>query len=663
MNKPIENEEIVQAILIADSYNDNFLPFTSASPLALLPLVNVPLIEYTLEVLNRHGVEEVIIFCSNQSNEVKRFIQQRQAEKCTWSMGMTITIISSESCRCLGEALRDLEARHIIRGNFILLGVDSVTNANLTALLEEHKRLLKIDRGAAMTVVYKDTVQRLRTGNEVMIVMDTSTRRLLHHQRLTQQQQQKERNFELPLELFVANRNVTVYHGLLDPQIAICSHAALPLFADNFDFLTRDDFVNGVLINEEILNSRIYVAKLGREEYAQRVSNWQTYHMVSLDIMNRWVYPLVPDMAISQVCPYYKYYRNNIYRHRNVLLSRSCELDGDLAVAENSKIEEDTFIRQSVVGRGCKIGRKCRIRNSFIFDGAIVGDNCVLDHCIIASGASVGPGCHIGDGAVLGEHVELPGGMTVKKVLVQAEKPDDEWGGASQKLAQRAYTVPEEQPDESDDSDDDVEVRELFNQPVLVAPLRSIYSPSIYQLSDDEAASCVPSPVQEDSSIFLSEVVESLKRGLAEQTNAEYLILEINSSRYAYNMSLGEVNFYVVKAILQILVVQEGVATNTVGTLRKLLAYFGIVFKNYIRDKDAMLDCLKAFEEMSQSYEFIRAKLVQLVHFLYEGDLVSEEVIIRWYDEVEDETLKSAFSKFVEWLNESSDDDDDDDED
>uniref|UniRef100_A0A182J402 Translation initiation factor eIF2B subunit epsilon n=1 Tax=Anopheles atroparvus TaxID=41427 RepID=A0A182J402_ANOAO len=660
MSKTIENEEIVQAILIADSYNENFLPFTSGSPLALLPLVNVPLIEYTLEVLNRNGVEEVIMFCSNHTSQVKRFVQQRQAEKCSWSMKMAITIISSETCRCLGEALRDLEARHIIRGNVILLGVDSVTNANLAGLLEEHKRLVKLDRGAAMTVVYKETVQRLRTGNEVMVAMDASTHRLLYHQRVTQQQ--RERNFELPLELFVANRNVAICHGLLDPQIAICSHAALPLFADNFDFLTRDDFVHGVLINEEILNSRIYVAKLGQEEYAMRVNNWQTYHLVSLDVMNRWVYPLVPDMAVSQFRQHYKYYRNNIYRHRNVRLHRSCELDGDLAVDEGSAIEEDTYIRQSVVGRDCRIGRKCRVRNSFLLEGAVVGDGCVLDHCIIGRGVSVGASCHIRDGTVLGDGVDIPSGMRVEKLLVQATKPDDEWGGASQKLAERAYTVPEEQPDEDEDSDDDVEVAEHFNQPLALAPLRSIYSPSIYQLSDEEAGSGAPSPVLEDSSIFLLEVVESLKRGLAEQTNAEYLILEINSSRYAYNMSLGEVNFYVVKAILQILVLQEGVATNMVGTLRKLLAYFGIVFKNYIRDKDAMLDCLKAFEEMSQSNELIRTKIAQLLHYLYEADLVGEQVIIDWYEDVEDETLKKTLSKFVDWLNESSDDDDDDEE-
>lgn len=31
--KAIENKEIVQAIVIADSYNDNFQPFTSTKPL------------------------------------------------------------------------------------------------------------------------------------------------------------------------------------------------------------------------------------------------------------------------------------------------------------------------------------------------------------------------------------------------------------------------------------------------------------------------------------------------------------------------------------------------------------------------------------------------------------------------------------------------------
>lgn len=73
---------------------------------------------------------------------------------------------------------------------------------------------------------------------------------------------------------------VVLRHDFIDPQIAICSPSALPLFADNFDFEKRDDFIRGLLINEEILASTIYVHELPTEQYASKVSNWHTYQIV-----------------------------------------------------------------------------------------------------------------------------------------------------------------------------------------------------------------------------------------------------------------------------------------------------------------------------------------------------------------------------------------------
>jgi len=49
--------------------------------------------------------------------------------------------------------------------------------------------------------------------------------------------------------------------------------------------------------------------------------------------------------------------------------------------------------------------------------------------------------------------------------------------------------------------------------------------------------------------VFLDEVIDSLTRGFREKSNPDFLILEINSSRYAYNMSLKEVNFNVVRKL------------------------------------------------------------------------------------------------------------------
>ncbi|XP_055534339.1 translation initiation factor eIF-2B subunit epsilon [Wyeomyia smithii] len=662
----LEKKEPLQAILIDDNFSDCFVPFTERKPLSLLPLVNVPLLDYALETLNRSGVEEVFLFCSNRVEQVRAYVQrQQQLNRCSWSVGMSVTIVSSEGCRCLGDALRDFDAKGMVRGNFILMGVDTVTNASLGVILEEHKRIMKMDKGATMTVLYKEGVPQQRTGNEIVIAMEKNTKRLLYHQRL--KPQQKEKNFNFPLEIFLQNKEVTLRHGLFDPQIAICSPTVLPLFSDNFDFLTRDDFVRGLLINEEILASTIYVSPLPKEEYAIRINNWQTYQLVSRDIANRYVYPLVPDMGVCGYRQQYSFCRNNIYRHQEIHLARGSMLKTDVVVGENCEIDENTVIDHAVLGKGCRIGKKCRISNCFLFDGVEVGDGCELDYCVVGEAVKISSNCRLSNGCILGPNVVLPEGTNVAKVTLQSTKPNDDWTeGASEQIGAQAYTVPDSVPGNEFDSEEEDGPTNAINHSMRLCKLeRGQDPPTDYSSSSEEGESRGMSPIQEDANIFLSEVLESLKRGFSERTNPDYLILEINSSRYAYNMSLSEVNFYVVKAILTLLTMQENAASAIVSTLSQLLAYFGPVFKNYIRGRDAMLDCLKAFEETSEEEEMVRSKIAQLVHFLYERDFITEEVILEWHQELDEDgpgSIKQSLAKLVDWLMQSSEEEEEDSE-
>lgn len=130
-----------------------------------------------------------------------------------------------------------------------------------------------------MTIVCKKTPPGLTTGREIIIAKDARTNRLLFHERVTAETK-NQRNCILPLELFIENSDVEIRHDLSDPEIAICSPAVLSLFADNFDFETRDDFIRGLLINEEILASTIYVSELVNEQYAAQVKDWKMYRLV-----------------------------------------------------------------------------------------------------------------------------------------------------------------------------------------------------------------------------------------------------------------------------------------------------------------------------------------------------------------------------------------------
>jgi hypothetical protein len=58
-SEDVKREQKLQAILLADSFATAFRPITAEGPKVLLPLVNVPMLEYTLEFLSQNGVEEV----------------------------------------------------------------------------------------------------------------------------------------------------------------------------------------------------------------------------------------------------------------------------------------------------------------------------------------------------------------------------------------------------------------------------------------------------------------------------------------------------------------------------------------------------------------------------------------------------------------------------
>lgn len=277
-----------------------------------------------------------------------------------------------------------------------------------------------------MTVIYKKSAPGISTGQEVIIANDARTKRLLFHQRVTASTKLA-RHCVLPLEIFTERSEVEVRHDLSDPEIAICAPSVLSLFADNFDFETRDDFIRGLLINEEILASTIYVAELPSEQYASKVKDWQMYRTVSHDVMNRWAYPLVPDMGICCLQQNYMFLRNNVYRNKTVQLASSVNVLENVALQEHCVVAEKTELLNAVVGRNCKIGRSCVLENAFVFDGVEIGDKCILKNCVIGRGTKVLKETVIRNGTVIGNNCVIPSQSDIDKEFIVAKAGTDEY--------------------------------------------------------------------------------------------------------------------------------------------------------------------------------------------------------------------------------------------
>ncbi|CAN0532364.1 unnamed protein product, partial [Ectocarpus sp. 8 AP-2014] len=99
----------------------------------LCPLVNVPMIDYTMEFLARNDVKEVFVYCVSHAKQLEEYLQSS-----TWAAHMEVRIITSNNCLSAGDALRDIDQRGVVRSDpFVLVSGDVVSNIDLKSVIKQ----------------------------------------------------------------------------------------------------------------------------------------------------------------------------------------------------------------------------------------------------------------------------------------------------------------------------------------------------------------------------------------------------------------------------------------------------------------------------------------------------------------------------------------------
>ncbi|KAI8482872.1 hypothetical protein Bbelb_394070 [Branchiostoma belcheri] len=150
-------------------------------------------------------------------------------------------------------------------------------------------------------------------------------------------------------DLFSDHSDLDIRYNLLDCHVSVCSPQVPQLFADNFDYQTRNDFIMGNQVHAHVVT----------DEYAARVSSPHMYDAVSKDILQRWTYPLVPDNRLSsqEQDSSYTLHRHHVYRGRDVFLDHDSVLEENVVIGPGTRIGSNTTISNSVIGRNCVIGQ------------------------------------------------------------------------------------------------------------------------------------------------------------------------------------------------------------------------------------------------------------------------------------------------------------------
>lgn len=398
-----------------------------------------------------------------------------------------------------------------------------------------------------------------------------------------------------------------------------------------------DDFIRGVLINEEILDSRIYWQQLNADDYALPITSWKAYHLLIQDVLHRHSFPLTPD-AFPSLNNFISMPRST-YKHKTVTLAKACVLEKDCILGHNSTLGNNTVVTRSVIADNCVIGSNVNIRDSYIFSSSKIEDECTIVNSILFPNCTIRFDSRV-DGCILCPGINVaPNSYYVDDIVESAS--------CKTKIS-------------------DLELNEefLYFKDNQVADCDNYSTDS----SSSETNSERDSPIPDDTNMFLSEVIDSLLRGYQDKLNCENLILEINSSRYAYNVTIREVTYNVIKAILSLplhYLSETKAPVNNLNyqkNLKVMITYFNSIILNYVKNEHAQDDCLRALEDVAGTTDELLPYVQHLLHQFYDRDILAEEKILEWYELAgEDEDVlrnkvRNAVQPFIKWLKEAEED-------
>ncbi|KAF9453228.1 nucleotide-diphospho-sugar transferase [Macrolepiota fuliginosa MF-IS2] len=676
--KLVDDEEVLQAVILADSFNKRFRPLSAGKPRCLLPICNAPLLDWTLESLALAGVQEVFVICRSHADQVKEAIKESKWSKPGSGMKI-VPIMTSKETYSPGDAMRDIYTRGLVTSDFVLVMGDLVSNVRIDEVVRLHKERRKSNKDAIMTIVVKESGAEHRTrarGESSIFVLDSETSECLHYEPVTGFPSTKVA--KLPREILAEHPEVEIRNDLIDCSIDICSVEVPSLFQDNFDYLDiRRDFVHGVLTSDLLMKSiHLYVVQEG---YAARVQDTRSYESISKDILSRWTFPLVPDDN-HPGGHNYEHLRGNRYiaKDGSVVLARTCKIGSNTLIGPSTQVSENVQVISSVIGQNCRIGAGSIIDNSYIFDNTVIGPNCKIQRsiigssCMIKENTLVQNGSLIGDGVILGPDVALSPfeRLSVKRsifahtpVTEDSDEEDSDLEAVEENQEQirgnfnlgkdsNALVWPRGPPDEEEDIED---VENYNNQRFmrLGDDASDIFSSdagsetseeeetssddetdsqydgrSLSVLSDASAPSDIPSFPDDTEKEFQAEVRQSLERAFAEGHSVDNAAVELKTLRMASNVSLTRVRQAVIAAIVEQIPLVDSGAVQQREKIASVVGRWGALI-----DKIGGVDAVETVG-LLQAHCATSSRMPlfgQILAALYQDDIVDEDDIRTWH--------------------------------
>lgn len=642
-SKPANNdfavEDVLQAVVITDSYNVRFAPISELLPRCLFPFAGATILDYALSNLYHHGIEEVIVYCTCHASKIRGHLEKN------WSQKLKIVTIASDTATSVGDALRDLDSKDLIRSDFVLLHGDLLSNVNLKKHLLDHKKMREKNKSCIMTLICK----RAPPGQaNISLLYNPETHQILNFAC----SDDKKQLLRVPKKKVKSGKGKTYYleNGFRDTDIAICS-VYVPMFmTENFDFPGIVNVIKGCLVNVDIHGYSVHFHELSDTEETYRVRDMMDYAQLNFDVMHGLVAPFMPCLVSGM--PYFLLDGRRSFIHAGARLPPLCRLGNSVLIGDGTTIGKNCELRRCMIGRNCSIGDNVRLENCFIWDNVDIESNCVVEESLLASKVKVKSQSEICNKSVLsfdvivGPSAKLNADVLVSKEQTKRLEPRGSFGNESVafRYTRKPQTSVSTELSEYDLGDmmPDVDYQKIW--------MHDDESLSDNQLDDDEellGSSDGGFDDEEDDyeEAFFRELKETLDRCTKENISTENIVLDINSLKHTYYINIDVLHSLLTKCILEYPILADECkdSKSYAVAIMKFLKTFLAIIKYYIKDEASSLCVLQSLEDTAVENPMILDSCSKILYYLYDKDVLKEEVILKWYEDSPDDSANQDY--------------------
>ncbi|MGC8998273.1 MAG: sugar phosphate nucleotidyltransferase [Candidatus Bathyarchaeia archaeon] len=345
----------MKALILAGGFATRLRPLSCTRPKILFPVLNKPLLEWTLKSLSKSGIKEAILAVNHQTAfHIKNSKYSKGKVKIAYSY--------DPSKKPLGTGGAIKHAEELLEDdNFLVVNGDIFTNINYTEIIKKHEK----EKGAIATIALCTVKDPSRYG-VAEIENSGRIRRFIE---------------KPPPGMSPSN--------LINAGIYVLSH-------EIFKYIPKGGKVS-----------------LEREVFPKLVDEGKLFGYVFeglwSDIGKAEDYLEVNKILLDS----FRGKKVNVIKNYGKI-NEPVVCDESVTIEEGSTIGP-----YAVLGKNVSVGKNVHVENSIIFPGVSVSDGSLINGAIIGENVTIGRGvkirgnCVIGDYAVIGDNVSLAEGVSI----------------------------------------------------------------------------------------------------------------------------------------------------------------------------------------------------------------------------------------------------------